>query len=458
MSRRLPSFVSRWPDGAHLLVAVSGGADSVALLRLLCRHRERHPIRLTVVHLNHGIRGTAADRDEAFVRQLARELKVPCVVGRARVPDAAARSGESLEMSARKARHAFFRRVLQRTGAYAVAVAHTADDQAETVLLRLLRGCGLQGLGGIALETNLDNLRVVRPLLGATRAEIESFLRAEGFAWREDRTNRDRSILRNRVRHELLPYLEKRFQPAIRRIICRTAETLREAQALLEPLAAQAFAQCVDAAGRLSVARLRKLDPALRSHVVLRWLRARGVPEARLGRSVTARVLSLLEGASRAEVSGGMRAIRLRGRLMLARDERRAAEEPTAAPLRVPGRVAWSGGVVLTAERSTGIVRPPLQRPGRLPAIATIRSPRRGEALQVRAPWPGARIAPIGMSGSTKLQDVLVNAKVPRSRRAQIPVVACGDEVVWVPGYRIARRWAVPGESARSVTLRAGLV
>ena len=443
-----------WPDGAHLLVAVSGGADSVALLHLLCRYRERHPVRLTVVHLHHGIRGRAADRDAAFVQSLAKAWDVPCVIGRARVPAAARQTGESIEMAARRARHAFFQRVLRRTGAYAVAVAHTADDQAETVLLRLLRGSGIQGLGGIAPESKIGALRVVRPLLGVTRAEVEAYLRTEGVTWREDRSNRDQSILRNRVRHGLLPILEKKFQPAIRRILCRTAEILREEQALLEPLVERTVARCMDSSGRLAVPRLRKLDAGLRSRVVLHWLRACGVPEARLDRALAMRVLALLAKGTQLNVAGGFIAGCEGNWLALSRPLDRAKPGPAIAPLSVPGRVVWRDGTVLTAERSVGIARPARQKPGAIPALATIRPPRRGEKLSIRAPWPGARIAPIGLDGSAKLQDLFVDAKVPRPRRAGIPVVASGDEVVWVPGCRVARRWAVSGESAPSVTLR----
>ena len=219
--------------GQHVLVAVSGGADSVAMLLALDELKRLLGIRLTVAHLNHHIRGNEAKKDAEFVRKLAAGLKIPFVGGDADVPRLAKSRGLSIEMAAREARYEFLADAARKKGADVIATAHTADDQAETVLLKLCRGAGSRGLSGIPRETTINGVRVVRPLLDVTRVEIESFLRRKKQAWREDRTNRDTAYLRNRVRHELLPMLESKLNPGIREALLRTADILREEDDLL---------------------------------------------------------------------------------------------------------------------------------------------------------------------------------------------------------------------------------
>jgi len=211
---------------SRLLMGVSGGADSVALLHALVERGYRPHI----CHLNHGWRGAASDADEKFVRALAGKLGLSVTISR--------RKTAPTEDAARRARLAFFERVAHKTGIRTLALAHTADDQAETVLLRLIRGAGPTGLAGMASERMFGQLRVVRPLLHVTRAEVLDYLRARRLSWREDDSNWDVRFLRNRVRHVLLPLLEREFNPGIRAVLQRTAEIMR-AEVDREPSAAQ---------------------------------------------------------------------------------------------------------------------------------------------------------------------------------------------------------------------------
>lgn len=443
--------------GRHLLVAVSGGADSVALLHLLHHSPARqHGLRLTVAHLDHGIRAGAA-ADAAFVRSLSRRLGIPCITGRAAVPALARQRGVSLEMAAREARYAFLLRVARRVGADRIATAHTADDQAETVLLKLIRGAGRRGLSGMRSVTRLDSIPVVRPLLAASRASIEAYLRATGIAWREDESNRDLSFLRNRVRRELLPLLEKDYNPAIRAGLLRTRDIMVAEDEWMDQQAA-GLLQSLVSGGRLDAVGLAAQPLAARRRIILAWLCRGGVPAPSIGFEVIAKVDRLArssKGNASVELEGGWIVLREYGQLkvMTAGAATPALVKPVR--LKVPGVTrapAW--GLKVTVRRGPGIVRERGQGPGRLPARCSLRPESlKGRALVLRVRHEGDRIAPYGMRGSKSVQDLLVDAKVPRSQRASLPLLVCGGEVVWIPGYRIARDWAVEEDSPECLQL-----
>jgi tRNA(Ile)-lysidine synthase len=209
--------------GQSVVAALSGGPDSVALLDLLVESGRRQGFRVIAAHLDHGLRPDSRD-DAAFCRNLCARLGVPIHVGSADVRGRAGRDHAGIEDAAREERYAFLRGVADEEGASCIAVAHTRDDQAETFLLRLLRGSGSAGLGAMRPRAGL----VIRPLLGATRIDVIEHLRSRGLEWREDATNGDLRLARNRVRHELLPYLERHFNPAIRETLARTAALLAD--------------------------------------------------------------------------------------------------------------------------------------------------------------------------------------------------------------------------------------
>jgi tRNA(Ile)-lysidine synthase len=262
------------PHGGRVVVALSGGADSVALLVLLLELQQRGELVVAgAAHLNHQLRGDAADEDERFCVDLAKSLDVPIVCGREDVRAKARDERRSIEDAARTARYAFLAEAAQQLDAVAVAVAHSLDDQAETFLLRLIRGSGSRGLGGIRPTAGL----VIRPLLDIRRLDLREYLAARGAAFREDVTNADVSIPRNRVRHELLPYLEREFSPGISAVLAREATSAREDEEKLQAEAIDFAASIVlsddspdgfrPCGFRLQAEALKKLHPAIAARV-----------------------------------------------------------------------------------------------------------------------------------------------------------------------------------------------
>jgi tRNA(Ile)-lysidine synthase len=232
--------------GMRAGVAVSGGADSVALLTLLTKMRAELGVVVSVVHFNHKLRGEASDADEKFVTALAEKLGVASHVGRADVAGKAAREKANLEDAGRRARYGFFERLVEQGVVDVIATAHTMDDQAETVLAHILRGTGIAGLAGIHPVAE----HVVRPLLTFRREELRKFLRARKQSWREDATNRDTTRVRARMRKKLLPLLAKEFNPAVIEHVAGLAARAREQAALVEQLSRKLFEQLVTLDGK----------------------------------------------------------------------------------------------------------------------------------------------------------------------------------------------------------------
>lgn len=228
--------------GDRVCVAVSGGADSTALLLTLAEQSGALGIGLTAAHLHHGIRGDEADGDLAFLHELCGRLNLPLHVEHADVPAAANSAAEGLEEAARNARLQMFDRLLEAGTATAMATAHTEDDQVETVLMKLIRGAWTEGLSGIAPLLERTSGRVIRPLLGATRQQVIAFLKARGEAWREDSTNQSPAHTRNRVRMQLVPLLRE-FNPAVAAALSATAQLAREEEARWQPEIARLVGQ-----------------------------------------------------------------------------------------------------------------------------------------------------------------------------------------------------------------------
>jgi len=441
----------------HALAGVSGGADSMALLHSLHELAPTLDLRLTVAHLDHGVRDEAKE-DAAFVRQAAADLGLPFVEDEVDVPALAGQAGISLEMAARQARYEFFARAAKGAECDAVATAHTANDQAETALLKLARGAGRGGLAGISYRTRLCGVRVIRPFLDLNRQDIETYLSKRGIEWREDSSNKDMTFLRNRVRHEILPMLSDRLNPGITETLSRSANIWREEDKWMNSLAMASLARCEDG-GALLVAPLLALCVAERRRILRLWLSRCGEPVGETTFDTIARIeraINSVKGTHIVPLPGGRSLRREYDRLLVEPDSAWERGDMIAVPLAIPGRtVIWELGIEVNATIARGIVKDSPGVPGRLPARASLRhDPGGNRRICVRNRRSGDIMGPLGMSGTRKLQDIFTDTKVPVRERDKAPIFECRDEIIWIPGYRVARGWDVPDETARALHLQ----
>lgn len=423
--------------GDTVLVAVSGGADSVALLAALRELQGAFGIGLVAAHLNHGLRGAESVADCAFVERLAGELAVPLHVDTAQVP-----SG-NLEAEARRVRYAFLERAATALGATKIATAHTLDDQAETVLLRLLRGAGRRGLGGIRPRRG----RIIRPLIGCDRVQVRSFLVERGLDWRRDRSNFDVTYARACIRAGYLPALAREFNPRLARALARLADVLREEDALLDRLAAT-----VPGAGEaLDLAVLCALEAPIARRVVRRWWRRYGSGR-RLGLAHVEAALALARreaGGGGVRVPGGAvvreeKALRFR-----AAPDAFGAAEAYAFALEPGAAVEVPGGWRLRLSEEVVDEGPP---PG--VAVCVVDADRLRAPLSVRNRRRGDRVQPLGLGGHTTIKRLFIARGVPRALRVSYPLVLAGDEVLWVPGCARSERALVTAATRRTLVIR----
>ncbi|MCU0607474.1 MAG: tRNA lysidine(34) synthetase TilS [Candidatus Edwardsbacteria bacterium] len=437
--------------GDRVLVALSGGPDSVALLHALWSLRGELGIDVCAAHLDHRIRGRAAAADAAFARALARRLGVRFAGGSADVPALARGRGQSLETAARQARQRFLAAAAARLGCTAIATGHTADDQAETLLMRLLRGTGLAGLAGIPRR----NGAYVRPLLDVRRADVLRYLTGQRLAFRRDATNDDDAITRNRIRRRLIPEL-RRYSPRIVEHLCRLADTAGDDLAMIGREVDQAFAACAEHAKsqiRIDLKLFSGYNKGLQRQVIRRCAQRIAGPEALPTCERTAAALELLGRPAvgkRCLLAPGVWVRIGYGRAVVGPASRPAAGPVAgAATLTVPG-LHRVGGHAISA-RTVG--RAAAGRPPRTdPDVAWFDwdGLRRG-GLTAGPRRRGERIVPFGGRHSREIAKLMIDAKLPSVRRDRWPIVRWRGRAIWVPGER--RSDAAPVTPATTTVL-----
>lgn len=427
---------------AKIVVGLSGGPDSVALLHAMLELRERLHVIVAAAHLNHGLRGAESDRDENFVRELCARLEVELVVERA---DGLASNSANLEERARAVRHDFLNRAADALDAEYIALAHHAGDQAETVLMRLLRGAGSAGLGAMAER---GPGRLLRPMLSLSRADILGYLRESNLPFVEDLTNSSPIHLRNRIRTELIPMLEREYAPGLGRRLAELAIEMQSLDDLVSSLASREIesmrAVGVDSmradSDALDITRFAELHPALQAAVLRRFIFERVGDLRRVGRVH-------IEALMRLALDGGPSDSLNLPRGWRAQREYNLLRMTHAAPLTsldysvclcLDGRTiieaagfAFAASTISAADASIPAS----------PSTAMFDAAELGESgLVVRNFKPGDRIRPLGMRGVKKVKNVFIDRKIPQRHRSQFPVVTLDGETVWLPGLVRGRR------------------
>ena len=425
-----------------VLVGVSGGPDSVCLVHVLNQIKKSLGVRLHIAHLNHMLRGAPSDGDARYVERLGRSLRIPVTVESLDVEAYRKEHKLSLEEAAREVRYDFFARAAKSVGAECVALGHTEDDQVETVLMHLVRGAGIAGLRGMLPITDMHpcgpgKLRVIRPLLEVTRKETEDYCSYYNLSPCIDSTNASLDYTRNRFRHELMPLLREynsNVGAAIRRVTHSAADDLSFIESEVEKVWSDAV--CVNPVGiTINTAAVLALHPALQSHLLRR------VMSETLGDLVDIEAVHIERMMEALRKPAGRRISLPRGlkfyvsydTCLLAKDAADVCPLPAigrGCRLKVPGVTLLPGwrvrvDIVQPGERADGFK-------------ACIDADASGIDLTVRHRRPGDRFQPLGMSNAKKLQDFMVDAKIPSTWRDRVPLICSRDSIIWVAGWRIS--------------------
>ena len=441
--------------GQTVLVALSGGPDSVALLHALVALESEFRLKLFAAHLNHKLRGKESDQDEKFAGDLASGLKVRFFSKRVDVKKEAKRKKLSIEEAAREVRYRYLEKLANQVKADRIAVGHQADDQAETFLMRLIRGAGSAGLSGIPPRRG----KIIRPLIQIRRAEIEDFLKANRFPSRLDSSNYLSDYLRNRIRLSLLPKLEREFNPKIVETLNRTADILSIQQRYIQDTS-ERLLDCLGETGKGVVTfdsrSLAHLDGCLQREMVRLCVKTLKGDVKQLSFEPVDRALELvrLRKSGRrvqlvdtiwAEQSGVTFAVYRRERIRY------------SYPLELPGEVNLRDrGVKIKAEilKTESLSEDLISRN---PNVALLDWGKLKEPYCLRNRRRGDKFTPLGMKGTKSLADFLIDAKVPRYLRDEVPVLTAGGKIIWVVGHRISERHKVTGKTRKVLRLRAVL-
>lgn len=425
-----------------ILIAYSGGVDSTALLHLLLELQKEWPLKLFLGHFNHKLR-QRADEDEQFIRNAARELSLPLFVGRGDVRARAKATKQNIEETGRQLRYEFLNQKAAEIGRAKIATGHTLTDQAETLLMRLMRGSGLRGLAGIY---PVVNERLVRPLLEVEREEVDAYLKEKKIVFRIDESNYDRRFLRNRIRLELLPYIRKNFEPAIVRQLGRMASIIREENTLLEEMAREKAKEAIKKKNHsVSLERLSlsSAPRALARRVVRNFISELRGSLRRISFEDVESILSLDEGK---EYS-------LKEDVVLRREANRIILKKKAAPAQY--EYEWDGkGILEFQELELKFKGKKITRENFL----RLRSDDRTRAfldfsklrfpLTVRNRREGDRYQPFGAPGRKKVKEIFRSKEIPLAERERHPVFLSGSEIVWILGLPVSEKFKIEEETS----------
>ena len=443
--------------GDRVLVGVSGGPDSMALLDILNELKNEFNLQLAVAHLNHGLRGKESNRDEDFVKRMTKIYGLKCYSKKLR-RGFLKMKGVSPEESARKARHKYFEFLLKKKRFTRIALGHTADDQAETVLMRFLRGSGLRGISGIPPVRKSGE--IIRPLIGIWKTDVKTYLKQKKIDYVIDSTNISQDFLRNRIRNNLIPYLEKNFNPNIKNNLVRMAEIFSMEEKMLDRFTKMIEKDVLLVSGDSAFVNLEKFnlfDRGARIRLIQKAIETILGDLKQFGSAHFENILSLASGSTpNTEIA-------LPRSLICGREYNRIKiytkkdiknnklSEKINVKLNINGKtiLALSGMTI----KSKVVLRNKIKSLIDPDNLAYLDLDKLAEPLFFRNYIDGDRFIPLGSQGSKKLKDFFIDEKVPKDIRRRIPILISGSSIAWVAGYRIDERFRVIRNTKRVLSL-----
>ena len=433
-------------QGEKVVLGVSGGADSIAMLYALNELID-YGLELIVAHLNHGIREEEAKRDSDFVKETAKSLGLTFVYGEVDTLKFKEESALSLEDAARTLRYKFFNQVLNKHYATKIATAHTMDDQAETVLMRLLRGSGSKGLSGIPPVSN----SIVRPLIDTSRSEVEEYLRSKKVEWVEDTTNESKEFLRNRVRHDLLVELES-YNPQIKETLSRTADILRAEEEFISKEALKHFGDIFSPNKSELIGDLkhyRNIDKSLRFSLLrLAIEKITGSLKNISSIHIVSADDFLLSDAASGEVELPQGTVMVKGYDIFLVTKKSELEREFSYTIQTVGKWSFPEFEVELSILKTDTLDENDESVAYFDP-ETVKFP-----LQVRNFNPGDRFSPLGMTTSKKLQDYFTDIKLPQFLRSRVPIFICSGEIMWLGGIRLDNRFKITDKNKEVLMMK----
>lgn len=414
--------------GDGVLIGLSGGADSVCLTHILYSLSEELGIKIYTAHMNHCLRGIYADNDEHFAVSFSKGLGIECIAEKNDVRSYAEKNGVSEEMAGRELRYAFFERVRKEYGLTKIATAHNKNDNAETILMNFMRGSGISGMCGIPFRRGA----VIRPLMDAKRSEIENYCRENGLKYVTDSTNHETVYTRNKIRLELIPAIQRDFNPGFIGTVTKNAALMSEELDFIEEQADISFEKVTD--GAVPVDELKKLHAAVRRRVIIRMMRSSGISD--ISSEYVEGVMRLAErehtGTSINLPDGNTAWIEY-GKLFIGKSEQEALPFEYILPI---GEEVYIKELEITvkAEISEG---------------KDVFKGNEASRIAVRSRRGGDYFYPVGMDGRKKLKNYFIDEKIPRSKRGKTGILTIDDEIAWIIGKRRDRRFLTSGRGIK---------
>ena len=441
-----------------IAIAVSGGPDSTALLSFLAALREKMMLRLFCIHVNHCLRGTESERDARLVAEYSVSLGIPVRILNCNAAEYASRRGVSIEHAGREVRYRLLRKHAEELGATRVATAHHLDDQAETVLMRVIRGAGISGISGI--HPVMGGL-FIRPFIEVTRQEIMEYVGEHRIPHAIDSTNEQCCYFRNSVRHRLMPLVQE-YNPSVRERLWSLSQILHDDDALLHEISDSYYRRCCRTGSesvQIDVRAASGLPVSLKRRLVRKALESLQGDLLEIGFEHVEKIVGMMEShvGIRTALPGGLRAERGYGEIAISKcaaDPSAASFQPEEIVLEVPGRTfaeGWNMTVAADIEAVKGIT----------PAFPASRwevaldADKMEMPLSVRARRDGDRFSPLGVKGTKKVKDFFIEVKIEQGKRDHIPLVVDGKgRIVWIAGYRIDERFKVTDETKNLLRLK----